>query len=97
MPRRTAKPTPPKPGKGQIVHDDPQQCPDHAGPHLHDLCACDPDVDDGNVRFHIRHVLDNHWPLQADQDVVICQVCKRAVRKTSTYKAALNYEPLETS
>ena len=86
-----------KVGKDQVEHFDLQQCPHleyPQGRHVHDLCRCDPDEANGNTRWHIKHVVDGHWPLDPSQDVVICSTCRGAIRKVSTHKAALRYEPL---
>lgn len=87
-------PTKPKAGKGQVLHLDLQQC-DNPMLHVHDLCACDPTVDDGNVRHHIKNALAGHWPLTSDQDIVICPICEGAVQRASSHRAALNYQPLK--
>lgn len=94
MPRQ---PAPPKAGKDELVHLDLQQCPDQRAPHIHGLCHCDPDADvevAPNLRAHIKQTLAGHWPLTPDQDVAICTACYGAVKRTSTHKAALHYQPL---
>lgn len=95
----------PKAGKNQVVHRDLQQCDDREW-HLHDLCACDPDAPHDvdldppdrqwNTRAHIKQHLGGHWPLAPGQDVVVCERCGGAIKKTSSHRAALHYRPLET-
>lgn len=47
-----------------------------------------------NTRAHIKQELDGHWPLTAEQTVVICERCGGGIEKTPTHKAALSHQGL---